>query len=62
MGRRLGLSVLVVFLSLIFWGWVWGPAGALMSVPLTMIAKIFLEHSPELSWVAVLMGSSKSEL
>lgn len=58
MGKRLGLSVLIVFLSLMFWGWVWGPAGALMSVPLTMIVKILFEHSPELNWVSTLMGSS----
>ena len=59
MGKRLGLSVLIVFLSLMFWGWVWGPAGALMSVPLTMIVKIIFEHSPQLSWVSTLMGTSR---
>ncbi|MCB0317440.1 MAG: AI-2E family transporter [Bdellovibrionales bacterium] len=55
MGRRLGLSPLVVFLSLLFWGWVWGPAGMLLSVPLTMVVKIFLEHSDDFRWIAVLM-------
>jgi predicted PurR-regulated permease PerM len=55
MGRRLGLSPLVVILSLLFWGWTWGPMGALLSVPLTMIVKIWLENTQDLRWVAVLL-------
>ena len=57
MGRRLGLSALVVFGSLVFWGWVWGPLGMLLSVPLTMIVKIMLENTEDLRWVSVLLGS-----
>lgn len=56
-GRRLGLSSLVVFLSLVFWGWVWGPLGMFLSVPLTMLVKILLENSDDLKWIAVLLGS-----
>ncbi len=56
MGRRLGLSTLVVFLSLLFWGWVWGPVGMLLSVPLTVVVKIMMENSPDFRWLAVLLG------
>ena len=58
MGRGMGLSTLVVFLSLVFWGWMLGTVGMLLSVPLTMVVKIALESRSESQWLAALLSSS----
>lgn len=61
MGRRLGLSPLVVLLSLIFWGWVFGPVGMILSLPMTMVVKILLEASVDYRAAAVLLGPAVDE-
>lgn len=61
LGKTLGFSPLVVLLGMLFWGWVWGPMGALLSVPLMVAGKIILENVPGLEWIAQLVGSAEEE-
>lgn len=56
MGHRLGMSTLVVFLSLLVWGWLLGPVGMLLSVPLTSVCKIWMETTKGGSKLAILLG------
>jgi AI-2 transport protein TqsA len=57
LGHGLGLSPLVVIICVLFWGWVLGPMGMLLAVPLTMSVKIALESDDHTRWLAVLMSS-----
>ncbi|MDX1579043.1 MAG: AI-2E family transporter [Gemmatimonadota bacterium] len=60
MGYSVGLSTLVVFCSLVFWGWVLGPVGMLLCVPLTVIFRIILETNESTRWLAIMLGSDRS--
>jgi predicted PurR-regulated permease PerM len=59
LGRRFGASPLVIVTSVIFWGWMWGPVGMFLAVPLTMMVKMMLGHSDEFRWMAVAMAKKK---
>ena len=61
MGKDLNLSPLVVFLSLVFWGWVLGPVGMLLSIPLTILVKIGLERDSDTRWVGIMLGAGASD-
>ena len=58
MGKGLDLSPLVVFVSLVLWGWVLGPVGMLLSIPLTIMIKIALESQHETRWISVMLGGT----
>lgn len=56
-GRRFGISTLVVVIAVMFWGWVWGPLGMLLAVPLTMLLKVVLDGTEEFRWIGVAISS-----
>jgi AI-2 transport protein TqsA len=56
MGQGVGLSPLIVVTSLVFWGFVLGPVGMVLAVPLTVILRITLDSQPQTQWLAVLLG------
>jgi AI-2 transport protein TqsA len=58
-GRRFGISTLVVVISVLFWGWLWGPLGMLLAVPLTMVLKVVLEGCDEFRWIGVAISSEQ---
>lgn len=60
LGRRFGLSTVVVVISVLFWGFLWGPVGMLLAVPLTMMVKVALDNSYELRWLGVAISQGKN--
>jgi AI-2 transport protein TqsA len=61
MGKGLSISPLVVFLSLVFWGWVLGPIGMILSVPMTSLVKIALESYKDTRGLAIMLGSDTGD-
>ena len=61
MGEEVGLATLIVFLSMVFWGWLFGPVGMLLSVPLTIAVKFLSLRNPHTLWLAVLLSNKEEE-
>lgn len=57
MGKELGLSPLVIFFSLIFWGWILGIVGMFLAVPITMTLKIAFDSNNSTKWIGILMSN-----
>jgi predicted PurR-regulated permease PerM len=62
MGDNLGLSPIIVLMSLMLWGWIWGFAGMILAVPMMVIIKIVCENIPFLEPLSILLGSRKAVL
>jgi AI-2 transport protein TqsA len=59
LGKGLGLSPLVVFLSLVIWGWILGPVGMVLSIPLTVTLKVAMDSNPDTHWIGTLLGTGR---
>lgn len=61
LGRQFGIATSVVLLSVLLWGWIWGPLGMLIAVPITVLVKLALKNSPDLSWVALIIDDTATD-
>jgi predicted PurR-regulated permease PerM len=58
-GRRTGISSLALLVSALFWTWLWGPMGLLLSTPITVALVVLGRHVPDLQFLAVLLGDEQ---
>ena len=59
LGKQFGIATTVIVLSVLFWGWVWGPFGMLLAMPMTVLLKLALENSHDMSWMAVIIDDNE---
>ncbi len=57
LGHGLGISTMVIILSLFTWGWLLGPIGLFLAAPLTIMVKIIFQAFKETEWIAILLGN-----
>lgn len=62
MGKQFGIAMSVVLLSVLLWGWIWGPIGMLLAVPISVLIKLALENSRDLKWIAMLLDNPPTTL
>lgn len=60
LGHGLGISVVVILLSLFSWGWILGPIGLFLAAPLTIMVKIILQAFKETEWIAILLDDNRN--
>jgi predicted PurR-regulated permease PerM len=60
LGRRLTLNAVVVFISVVFWGWIWGVPGAFMAVPLLVTLKVLCDHIERLATIGEFLSGRQS--
>lgn len=58
LGKQFGIATSVVLLSVLLWGWVWGPVGMFLAVPISVLIKLALENSKDLYWVAAIIDDN----
>jgi len=58
-GSSTGLSVVAILVSAVFWTWLWGPIGLLLSTPLTVIVVVLGKHVPQLRFLDVILGDEQ---
>ena len=61
-GRRLELNTVAVFLTVVFWGWLWGIAGALVAVPFLVVFKVICENVTALNMIGNFLDKSNPEI
>jgi predicted PurR-regulated permease PerM len=60
-GDAVGVSMPVTLVALVFWGWVLGPLGAILAIPLTLLVKaILVDTDPTAGWATALFGSTRA--